>query len=158
RKLWYSVFVNRAGRFAGKQIGKLRDIVGENGEDLRALGEIVPADALYGVGLRVMRAVVIRGILDAPECGYPFVVKRNVVGAAHFAQRWLGEAHFLCAGERIENVGKCFARLVVAHHTDGEYFPGSRVMNENRGNFGELVLMLLDVFARAIQSLFFASE
>src|SRR5262249_336038 len=134
------------------------DIVSKNGKDLRAFGEIVPADAFERVGLRVMRFVIVCGILHAPKGRDAFVVKGNVVGAAHFAKSGFREADFAIARERVKDIGESFARLIISHETDGECFSRSGIMNKDGGDFSEFAFVLFDVFARAVESLFFSGK
>src|SRR5271168_4684443 len=91
------------GRLARQQVREFRDIVSEDGEDLRAFGKIVPADAVDGVGLRMVSQRVVRIVLDTPESGDAGFIKGNVIAAALGAEGGLEQADFLYASEWIKS-------------------------------------------------------
>src|SRR5215470_1308299 len=106
----------------------------------------------------MMRFVVVDGILHAPESWHAFIVKGNVIRSAHFAEGGFGKADFAIARERIEDVRKRLARLIIPHQADGQRFSSAGVVNEDGGNFAEFVFVLLHVFARSVETLFFPTE
>src|SRR5579885_3362710 len=53
-------------QLARQQTGKLRDIVGEDGKNLCAFGQVLPVHVIERVGLRVVHLVIVCNLLHAP--------------------------------------------------------------------------------------------
>ncbi len=110
------------------------------------------------VGLRVVHLVIVCNLLHAPETRHAFLIKGHVIAAAFAAKGRFVQGNVLIARESVDDVIDGFAGVVVAHESDGQHFACSGIVNENSRDFGKLIVMRLDVGARAVEALLFSGE
>src|SRR5215475_6534988 len=136
--------------FARQHFGKLRNVVGVDGKDLSAFGEVVPPHAVERVVLRVMVLLIVGDFLDAPRGRHAFGVEGNVVATPFAAQARFGEADRLVGGQRVEHAGHGLTQAVIVHQADGQNFAGARVVHEDAGDFAHFLFVSGDVGTGAV--------
>src|SRR5579859_7065099 len=102
-----------------------------------------------------MRLRILRAVLSAPKAGNADVVERGMIGTESTNHRRLEQFQI---AERGENFVHDFAVLIVVMKTERKDFAGARIVDQNAGNFLEVVLVRFDVTLGADEPFFFATK
>src|SRR5271157_228255 len=119
-------------RLPRQHLRQLCHVVPEHCQHFRALRQFIPPHAVQRIRLRVMRLVVVRRILHAPETRHSRLVKRYVVRSSLASQRRLHDSCTL--RQWIQNAVHRFPHVVISHQSDRQHFPGSSIVHQHTGN------------------------